>query len=1390
MKFKLEPWLGVLALSGAVVGQTLVDQSSKYVLSPGSPGFYSGNSSASVTFDQFSLMLDGKRLMIFRYARSLLSWVVKSNLVSGEFHPWRLPSIPLWRDILEKMKTIKAGGFNAVSIYLHWGITEGKRGTLNFEGHRSVTTFLDIAKEVGILVILRPGPYINAETTSGGMPGWVTNLVDASRSNGTDFTAAWKPYTAQVSKFAAPYQYPAGPVILVQSENEFGGDSVTNPWSYGHTDHMKWIQETMRGNGMTKVPTTHNDYRPQGEFATGLAKVDLYGRDGYPLGWDCSHPDLESTLIHQPKPRWKELDASLDADRQRLNPAEPLYLAEYQGGALDAWNGPGYESCYKLLNEQFANVIYKNNYAAGISLQSLYMMYGGTNWGNLAAPVVYTSYDWGAAISEDRSLTLKFHEIKLQGLFLHSTPHYHLAGRVSTGTELSSSPLIFTTHLATAAGQHLYIVRQTTNSNTARIEFTLDVKTASGSVILPELALNGRESKIFVTEYPFGSSTLRYTTAEVATWLTLDGEDHIVLYASNQTTHTILPTTSRTKPTINGVASSITASISNGAATISGTAPSGLVRVTVGKTSVWLSDKSWLAPRIWQPRVSGTSGNAIYDLSPRTGSVLVFGPYLVRNATVNGSTLAIVGDSKSGTTTDLEVLAPLSVKIVTWNGRSVKVSKTATGTLKGSIVVEDFTPKLPSLKSLEWRCIDSLPETALEFDDSTWVTANKTTTARPARFQPLGGKLMLYADEYGYHQGNVVYRGRFSGQATGVHLVVQGGSFFGYSAFLNGAFLGSGQSSSDIIGANYTFPANTVGTDNVLTVVVDNTGIDEENWEGKSKAPRGIRGYELLGGGDFFSWKLIGNVDGEDTKDTIRGPLNQGGLYVERIGALYPTYNFTSAWNSSSTDASCTPFAGINTAGVRAYKTKFSLNVNETTDLTVSFKFTRTPSSNYRAMLYVNGWQFGRFASNYGPQTVFPIPEGIINHRGENDVLLTLWSLGQSACSDQYTNILMFGFPIWRSGRADLELVSGVVLQSGKEVVKGLAAGWFARIRGTLGKFLFRVTRPHARRATIESPSHYLAMAVVICPPIRSFIFEPGGPRKFLSRLGACAMYVSGSRIDRAWWYKYQGMWPADCFTLLHEYTLARCTSLTKHAGTVKPGAYIAKLKRGFSKSSHPGRLLSKTTGSSISYRYDRAFDGYAAYLDAQALQYVRRTDEVEAIFEDGVVHIENEDTNEELGRSVHAPAPLAETSQFSKRANGSGVDVYEIGTSEGSLDLRLFQKGIYLQHSQFGGRALWGATFGGVASSALDAAVNNAISKGIHFTCAAGNSNVDAGTISPARVAAAITVGAVDANGNKASFSNYGSVVDVYYYGVNVVSAWIGSPTATNTLSGTRVAM
>jgi subtilisin family serine protease len=97
--------------------------------------------------------------------------------------------------------------------------------------------------------------------------------------------------------------------------------------------------------------------------------------------------------------------------------------------------------------------------------------------------------------------------------------------------------------------------------------------------------------------------------------------------------------------------------------------------------------------------------------------------------------------------------------------------------------------------------------------------------------------------------------------------------------------------------------------------------------------------------------------------------------------------------------------------------------------------------------------------------------------------------------------------------------------------------------------------------------------------------------------------------------------------------------------------------------------------------------------------------------------------------------------------------------------------------------------SLGGAASQALDDAVSAAIQAGITFTVAAGNDNVDAGTTSPARVKEAITVGASDISNNRATFSNFGAIVDVFAPGVDITSAWIDSNTSTNKISGTSMA-
>jgi len=96
--------------------------------------------------------------------------------------------------------------------------------------------------------------------------------------------------------------------------------------------------------------------------------------------------------------------------------------------------------------------------------------------------------------------------------------------------------------------------------------------------------------------------------------------------------------------------------------------------------------------------------------------------------------------------------------------------------------------------------------------------------------------------------------------------------------------------------------------------------------------------------------------------------------------------------------------------------------------------------------------------------------------------------------------------------------------------------------------------------------------------------------------------------------------------------------------------------------------------------------------------------------------------------------------------------------------------------------------SLGGSYSSAVNSAVRSTVNKGVTVVVAAGNDDDDASNYSPASESTAITVGAIDSSDTRASFSNYGSLVDVFAPGVNILSSWIGSTTATNTISGTSM--
>jgi len=333
------------------------------------------------------------------------------------------------------------------------------------------------------------------------------------------------------------------------------------------------------------------------------------------------------------------------------------------------------------------------------------------------------------------------------------------------------------------------------------------------------------------------------------------------------------------------------------------------------------------------------------------------------------------------------VFAPSSVSQVQFNGESVRVSRTSYGSLVGNL--EDCSQstgsiqaQLPQLKS--WKVNDGLPERDASYDDSRWVVANHNSTPNPS---PPATYPVLYADEYAYHCGNLLWRGRFSGTtATGVFLAVVGGTSSGYSAFLNGAYIGSLLGSTSVTNGTITlsFSNATLSSTNVLLVIQDHMGHDETSG---ATNPRGIYNATLLGPSpqSFASWKVAGNAGGESNIDPVRGPYNEGGLHAERLGWHLPGFD-DSSWSSS------TPETGLSEAGAKFYRTVVKLDLPRGVDISLGFVLGSPAGSKVRAQLYVNGYMFGKFVPWIGNQVVFPVFPGILDYHGENTIGLSIWA--------------------------------------------------------------------------------------------------------------------------------------------------------------------------------------------------------------------------------------------------------------------------------------------------------------------------------------------------------------------------------------------------------------
>ena len=218
-------------------------------------------------------------------------------------------------------------------------------------------------------------------------------------------------------------------------------------------------------------------------------------------------------------------------------------IPEFQGGSFDPWGGSGFYNCSILTNEDFEKVYYKNNFASGLKIVSYYMTYGGTNWGNLGYPVGYTSYDYGAAIMENREVTrAKYSEAKLIANFWQASPAYLTSSpQKAQGSAIytTQSNLTVTPVLDSELKTGFYVIRHDGPEGTTN--YKLNLPTSSGTITVPQiqgsLTLVAKDSKIHLTDYAIASYNVLYSSAEIFTQQNYSTYSVAVFYGGLDETH-------------------------------------------------------------------------------------------------------------------------------------------------------------------------------------------------------------------------------------------------------------------------------------------------------------------------------------------------------------------------------------------------------------------------------------------------------------------------------------------------------------------------------------------------------------------------------------------------------------------------------------------------------------------------------------------------------------------------------------------------------------------------------------------------------------------------------------------------------------------------------------
>lgn len=311
------------------------------------------------------------------------------SIHSGEMHYARIPH-QYWRHRLQMMKGM---GLNTVATYVFWNLHETEPGKWDFSGDKNLAEYIRIAGEEGMMVILRPGPYVCAEWEYGGYPWWLQNIPGMEiRRDNPAFLERTKAYIERLYQEVGDLQCTkGGPIVMVQCENEFG--------SYVAQRKDIPLEEHRAYNAKIKQ-----------QLADAGFNVPLFTSDG---SWLFEGGTTEGALP----------TANGESDIENLKKVVdqyhggkgPYMVAEFYPGWLSHWAEPFPQVSASEIARQ-TEAYLKNDVSF-----NFYMVHGGTNFGFTSGANYdkrrdiqpdMTSYDYDAPISEAGWVTPKYDSIR------------------------------------------------------------------------------------------------------------------------------------------------------------------------------------------------------------------------------------------------------------------------------------------------------------------------------------------------------------------------------------------------------------------------------------------------------------------------------------------------------------------------------------------------------------------------------------------------------------------------------------------------------------------------------------------------------------------------------------------------------------------------------------------------------------------------------------------------------------------------------------------------------------------------------------------------------------------------------------------------------------------